>query len=242
MQPPRSASASAILVGLLLLGAMTLLPVAYHAHRASAPTIDVVPRRDLAQEARDDLRARGYEPLSASMQALLADPAYEPIPTQAHTLLLQKAPGFSLSDMDGKTWSLDERLRDGPVLLVFYYGYHCNHCVSQLFALDRDIEKFRELGVQVVAISADPPELTRERMTQYGRFRFPVLTDVGNKVAEKYEVFVPNMKPEQEGSLVHGTFIVTRSGKIAWTNRGDGPFTENRTLLHEIARVEGRIP
>ena len=46
----------------------------------------------------------------------------------------------------------------------------------------------------------------------------------------------------KEGDLLHGTFIITRQGKIIWTNRGDSPFTENRTLLHEIARVEKRLP
>ena len=49
------------------------------------------------------------------------------------------------------------------MVLVFYYGYHCNHCVGQLFALHDDISKFRELGAEVVAVSADPPEWTRER-------------------------------------------------------------------------------
>ena len=45
---------------------------------------------------------------------------------------------------------------------------------------------------------------------------------------------------------MHGTFVIDRQGKVIWTNRGDSPFTENRTLLHEIARVEGyhegRVP
>jgi thioredoxin-dependent peroxiredoxin len=127
-------------------------------------------------------------------------------------------------------------------VLVFYYGYHCNHCVSQLFALDKDLEKFRELGVQVVAVSADPSELTRERFKQYGAFGFPVLADPGNKIAEKYETYTPGPAAGKDGDLLHGTFIITRQGKIVWMNRGEGPFTENRTLLHEVARVEGRLP
>ncbi|MBY0233254.1 MAG: hypothetical protein K2W96_28570, partial [Gemmataceae bacterium] len=34
--------------------------------------------------------------------------------------------------------------------------------------------------------------------------------------------------------------LVSRDGRVAWANRGDEPFTENRTLLVEIARLEGR--
>jgi thioredoxin-dependent peroxiredoxin len=200
------------------------------------------PPRDLAREAREDLERRSFRPLSEPLQAILADKKYEPIPTQAHTLLLQPAPDFKLADVNGKEWSLAKQLKDGPIVLVFYYGYHCNHCVSQLFALDKDVAKFRELGVQVVAVSADEAEVTRSRFKQYGAFKFPVLSDPGNKVAEQYEVYVPSKTAGQEGDLLHGTFLIDRHGKIVWTNRGDNPFTENRTLLHEAARVEGIQP
>jgi peroxiredoxin Q/BCP len=231
-----------ILAPLLVIALIVGGLVAYYVYRQ---TIALVPpqsqKRDLAQEARDDLERRNFRPLSAPLAELLADPKYEPIATQAHTLLLQPAPDFTLLDVNGKEFSLAKELKGGPVVLVFYYGYHCNHCVSQLFALDKDLEKFRELGVQVVTISADPPELTRERFKQYGAFKFPVLSDPGNKVAEKYETYVASAKAGQEGDLMHGTFVISRQGKIVWTNRGDTPFTENRTLLHELARADGRL-
>lgn len=73
-------------------------------------------------------------------------------------------------------------------------------------------------------------------------FGFPVLSDPGNKIAEKYETYTPNPMPDKEGDLLHGTFVISRQGKVVWTNRGDGPFTENRILLHESARLEGRLP
>ena len=232
-----------ILAPMLVIGLIAAALVAFYVYRYTAALGLVQPqKRDLAQEARDDLARRNFQPLSAPLAALLADSKYEPIPTQAHSLLLQPAPDFILVDVNRKEFSLAKELKDGPVVLVFYYGYHCNHCVSQLFALDKDLAKFRELGVKVVAISADPPELTRERFKQYGAFGFPVLTDPGNKIAEKYETYVPSAKVGEEGDLLHGTFVISRQGKIVWTNRGDSPFTENRTLLQEIARVEGRLP
>lgn len=199
------------------------------------------PKRDLAAEARADLERRNFRPLSEPLQALLADTKYRPIPTQTHPLLLGPAPDFTLRDVGGADWSLTKELNQGPVVLVFYYGYHCNHCVSQLFGVDKDIDKFRELGVRVAAISADTPELTKERFAEYGAFQFPVLSDPGNRVAEKYGVYTPSAKPGEEGDLMHGTFVIDRRGKVVWTNRGDNPFTENRTLLYEIARVEGRL-
>ncbi|MBM4068352.1 MAG: redoxin domain-containing protein [Planctomycetes bacterium] len=223
-----------LVIGLAALG--SLVGVLLFLNRGTPP------KRDLAAEARADLERRNFRPLSEPLQALLADARYRPIPTQTHPLLLGPAPDFSLREVNGGDWSLSQELKKGPVVLIFYYGYHCNHCVSQLFGIDQDIDKFRELGVRVAAVSADAPELTRERFAEYGAFRFPVLSDPGNKVAEKYGVFTPSARTGEEGDLMHGTFLISRQGKVLWTNRGDNPFTENRTLLHEIARAEGRAP
>jgi peroxiredoxin len=193
---------------------------------------------NVAREALDDLERRNYRPLSGDLDSLLRDPGYISIPTQADPLLNRQAPDFSLSDVAGNTWKLSEEIKHGPVVLVFYYGYHCNHCVSQLFALDRDRARFEELGAQIVAISADPVEVTRERYQKYGAFGFPVLTDPGYKVAERYGSFAPSTVPGEDGNQLHGTFIIDRHGKVTWANRGDQPFTENRTLLREIHRGE----
>lgn len=215
--------------------------VAFAFLRPTGATTSGPAPRDLAKEAREDLERRKFQPLSASLDALLADKKFEPIPTQTHPYLFQPAPAFALKDVDGKEWSLYEAIREGPILLVFYYGYHCDHCVSQLFGIDKDIERFRELGVRVLAISGDPAELTRERYKKYGAFKFPVLSDPGDKVAAEYGTFLASAKPGLEGDRMHGTFLISPRAGVVWVNRGDEPFTDNRTLLHEIARVEGRL-
>jgi len=204
--------------------------------RAERPPL--TPEPNLAAEGRHDLPRRYFKPLSGPLEALISDPEYQPVPTQTHHLLGQPAPDFTLLDVENKQWTLAEHLTEGPVVLVFYYGYNCNHCVSQLFGLHKDIEKFRELGARVVAVSADPPELTRERFKKYGAFAFPVLSDRGNAVAEKYGTFIPSPKEGEDGDLEHGTFVISRQGKIVWANAGDSPFTENRTLLLEVHRRE----
>jgi hypothetical protein len=112
------------------------------------------PTRDLAAEARADLERRGYRPLSQPLQRLLSDPEYKPVPTQVHPLLGEQAPDFTLEEVNGPPWHLAEQRGKGPLVLVFYYGYHCDHCVSQLFGLNRDLEKFSELGASVAAVEA----------------------------------------------------------------------------------------
>jgi len=199
---------------------------------------------DVAQDARDYLRKHKVAPLSGSLQKLLAEAEQSPdklTRTQDHRLLAERAPEFELADQEGKLWSLKDLLAGGPVVLVFYYGYHCNHCVSQLFDLNEDLPLFRELGSRVIAVSADPPELTRQRFKQYGPFGFPVLSDPGNKVAESYRVFTPAQGGKKE-DLLHGTFVIDRDGVVQWVNVGDTPFSGNQTLLYQLAKLEGRLP
>ncbi len=202
---------------------------------------EVPPDPNVASAARDYLRNREVKPLSGSLERLLSDTASSRIRTQPHPLLGQHAPDFELADHGQRVWRLKERLSQGLVVLVFYYGYHCNHCVGQLFALHDDVQKFRELGSELVAVSADPPELTRERFRQYGEFAFPVLSDPGNKVAQAYGVYQPASGKQPE-ELRHGTFVIGRDGCVHWAQSSSEPFTGNLTLLYELARLEGRLP
>lgn len=199
------------------------------------------PDPDVADAAREFLRGREVAPLSAPLTELLADTSVERVPTQPHPLLDRPAPEFELADHRRRAWRLHERLDHGPVVLVFYYGYHCNHCVGQLFALHDDMAKFRELSAEVLAVSADPPDLTQARFRQYGEFAFPVLSDPGNRVAQEYGVYRPPSGQARE-ELQHGTFVIGRDGRVRWAQHGNEPFTGNLTLLHELARLEGRLP
>src|SRR5262249_37478050 len=130
---------------------------------------------DLRKGIEDDLEKRGYKPLSGELDKLVKDPSFTPQATQVHVLLGKAAPGFTLLDTDGIEWSMPSR-KPGLLVLVFYYGYGCDHCVSQLFALSKDLPRFRALGAEVVAVSADPREDTVAKFKQYGAFAFPVLS------------------------------------------------------------------
>ena len=154
----------------------------------------------------------------------------------------RQAPDLDLADPEGKVWNLGELLDGRPVVLIFYYGYHCVGCVRQLFEINRDLPLFREVGARVVAISADPPELTRRRFQQYGPFGFTVLSDPGNKVAQAYRVFKGAPDGKTADFLRHGTFVIDRAGTVQWVNVGDAPFRRNPALLYQLAKAEGRLP
>jgi peroxiredoxin len=198
------------------------------------PSNGVVVTKDLAEEVREYLSQRGVRPLSEPLRNLLADAERHIVPSQLHPLLGKKALDFELADPNGAEHSLHSFLDRGPVVLVFYYGYYCNHCVSQLFALDKDWPYFQELGTQIVALSPDPPADTRQRFRRYGEFKFTVLSDPKNAVAQSYGVFKP-AQPHEPENLDHATFIIDRDGTVRWAQFGDEPFTDDRALLRELA-------
>jgi peroxiredoxin len=190
-----------------------------------------------AQAGRDFLPKDQVASAFGTLQEILA--RRDVIPSHHHPLLGWQAPDFELADPDGKVWNLGELSNGGPVVLIFYYGYHCISCVRHLAEVNRDMPLFREVGARVVAISADPPELTQRQFQQNGPFGFTVLSDPENKVARAYRVF---KRAEDADLFRHGSFVIDRDGTIQWVNIGDAPFRRNSALLYEVANCTGLLP
>ncbi|MCA9048657.1 MAG: redoxin domain-containing protein [Planctomycetaceae bacterium] len=194
----------------------------------------LVPTGDIKVDAEAYLTAVNSQQLSAPLQELFADDGFQPAATEDHPLLGQPAPDFELTNTQDVTQSLAKFRQHGPVILVLYYGYNCSHCVAQLFALQKDLELFHELGAEVVAISSDSPEFTRKQYAEYGEFTFLVLSDPDLAVAETWGVYVRPTDDQQE-DMLHGTFVIDRDGRVVFVNRGYEPFVDNRSLLHWLS-------
>jgi len=189
----------------------------------------------IADDAQAFLNSAGPGKLARTLDEILGDREFTPVESQAHPLLGLTAPAFELPNDRGELVTLQELTREGPVVVVFYYGYGCSHCVAQLFALQNDLEMFQKLGARIVALSPDSPAHTAERFREYGRFDFPVLSDANDTVSETYGVFVRQTHETPEDRR-HGTFLLDRNGRVIFAARGYQPFLDNRTLLIRILR------
>ncbi len=203
--------------------------------------LGLIPTGHVANDARAYLEIFKPWQLSDDLAAELSDSEFEPSPTQSHPLVGHTAPDFQLVDDRGNSHSLKQLLSDGPTVIVFYYGYGCSHCVAQLFAIDKDIRHFHELGANVVALSADSSQETADKFAKYGRFGFPTLSDSNNSVAQKYGTFVP-AQTEKDEDLQHGTFIISKDGRVLWAYIGPTPFIDNKSLLFLLAKEQERLP
>jgi peroxiredoxin len=113
-----------------------------------------------------------------------------------------RAPGFSLLGVDGKSYGLED-FKDKKAVIVMF---SCNHCPYVKAYEDRFVEiqgDYKEKGVVLVAINSNDdriyPEDSFENMKVRAKqkgFNFPYLRDKTQKVARAYgaertpEVFV----------------------------------------------------
>lgn len=97
------------------------------------------------------------------------------------------APDFILPDAQGKPVWLQSLLRNGPAVIVFYRGGWCPYCNIHLRGLQRSLPELKALGAQIVAISPQLPDNSLSTQEK-DELEYPVLSDVGNKVAHKFGV------------------------------------------------------
>jgi peroxiredoxin len=103
------------------------------------------------------------------------------------------APGFRLSDTDGKTVSLDE-FKGAPALLVAFICNHCPYVKHVRHELARLGKEYQGKGVAVVAISSndvnnypdDSPKMMAKEKAEVG-YTFPYLYDESQQVAIAYK-------------------------------------------------------
>ena len=96
-----------------------------------------------------------------------------------------KIPSFDLPNVSGENVSIEKALSSGPVVISFYRGQWCPYCNIELQELQKSLAGFKEQGAKLLAISPQTPDnslSTKEK----NELEFDVLSDVGNKVAEKF--------------------------------------------------------
>ncbi len=98
-----------------------------------------------------------------------------------------RAPDFTLRDLEGRDVMLSELLKGGPVVLTWYRGGWCPYCNITLRSYQQHLDEFRARGGQLVALS---PEVYSHAVTTAKEqdLGFAVLHDEGSKVAEQYGI------------------------------------------------------
>jgi len=124
----------------------------------------------------------------------------------------ERAPDFTLPDAWGKQVNLAEQLKKGPVVLVFYRGAWCPFCNLHLHALRNSQEYFKKYNAQLIAITPQQPDKSREQIKK-DKYTFKVLSDLDDKVMLAYKLLY-TIGPELiEVYKKHGLDVEAYNGK-----------------------------
>ena len=145
------------------------------------------------------------------------------------------APDFDLLCEDGTRVSL-ESFSGKPVLLIFYLGHNCEHCVEQLNNITPFAEEFENSGIEIVAVGPEQlSELAKaHNLCSSGEERFPfkLYSDLESGSFKDYRSY-----DDFEGMPLHGVFLIDKSSKLRWMDVGPEPFQDIKFLLRESKRL-----
>ena len=120
------------------------------------------------------------------------------------------------------------------MVVIFYLGYGCLHCVEQLNRFAPKAKEFGDAGIGLVAISTDSLEDLKKSQARYrdkGEFPFPLLSDAKQDVFKAYRCF-----DDFEDQPLHGTFLIDAQGLVRWQDISYQPFNDPAFLVTEAKR------
>jgi len=154
-------------------------------------------------------------------------------------LVGKPAPDFDVAAVLGSGEIVDSYKRSeamaGKYGLVFFYPLDFTFvCPSELIALDHRMDKFRELGVEVVAVSIDSQfnhnawRNTAIEKGGIGAVSYTMAADVNHDICRSYDVEAAG------GVAFRGAFIIDKAGDVRSQLVNDLPLGRN---IDELIRL-----
>ena len=115
-----------------------------------------------------------------------------------------RAPEFTLSDHEGKSFSSAEALTRARLVICFFRGRWDPFCCGQMEAMNRILPELSQAGATLVAIS---PQTVKQSffMAEQHKLCFPLLSDAGNAVARQFGLVY--RVPDEQQAIYRRAFI-----------------------------------
>jgi peroxiredoxin len=136
-----------------------------------------------------------------------------------------KAPEFTLRASDKSQVQLRQFCGQNVVLLFFPFAF-TGVCTKELSYMRDNLDEYRGLDAQVLAISVDSP-YTLDRWKLEQGFNFPLLSDFNKTVSKKYGALYRQFVFELRGVSKRAVFVIDRAGIVRYAevleNAGELP-------------------
>ena len=130
------------------------------------------------------------------------------------------APDFLLETLDGGTLRLSDL--QGKAVLVNFWATWCQPCRSELPHLVAAYDRYRQEGLEIVAVNLQEDEDTIAGFVEEFGMQFPVVIDRSGDVADKYRVIgIPT------------SYFIDRSGVVRSIYTGPFVGQESRQAIEE---------
>jgi thioredoxin-dependent peroxiredoxin len=139
------------------------------------------------------------------------------MPEETDPFIGKPAPSFCLPDAEGKEVCL-ESFRGKWVVLYFYPKDNTPGCTLEAIQFSAALEKFAEIGAQVIGVSKDSPE-SHAKFAEKHELTVLLLSDADHRVIGSYGSWKPKTFFGKEIlGTSRDTFLIDPEGKItdAW--------------------------
>jgi len=144
---------------------------------------------------------------------------------------------FTLPDLNGTPFNLDIAA-ENPILVLFYLGSKCQHCVEQMGKFTALHEEFQKANLTIVTVSTETGDEIKKACESDPKKNFPfiMLADPAKKVFKQFRCW-----DDFEEAPLHGTFLIDAKdrahGRIRWQDISYEPFMDAKFLLEESKRL-----
>lgn len=137
----------------------------------------------------------------------------------------QSAPRFTVQSVDHEPFEFDPQSLERPVLLISFRGGWCPFCNLYLSELRNVIDEVDALGVDVLFLSGDRPELlyrslSRETQDDIANLNYRILSDA-----------------DAQATIAFGTAFKASQMTLDWLNKNDKDISKSSMLRHGILPV-----
>jgi peroxiredoxin len=142
-----------------------------------------------------------------------------------------EAPLLEVRDTQNKRVTLAD-YRGKNVLLVFYLGVECAHCMRQLHDIGAKKDDWERLNTAVLAVSSATPAKNATSMKEFGDLPVRVLSDEKFENARRFHSY-----DDFEEIELHSTILIDTKGRVYWGHMGGDPFNDTGFLVKQLERM-----
>lgn len=132
---------------------------------------------------------------------------------------ITKALDVPIAKLDGSTFKLEDYR--GKVLVVDFWGTFCPPCVKQVPELVKLNDKYRDRGLMLIGLTADPKS-DQDKVEEFIK-RFSVNYQIGYDNSWIADAFLKGSEDDSGQPPIPQLFVISRDGKVVEHLIGEQP-------------------